>query len=98
MGGSAISKKMIISLIIAIAVWPRIAITQDKIINAPIVSDVEVDTSKVLRIVSKDEIQRISDNGTLRMQRIEAEIKILKSHIVFLESEIQRLEKEIEGG
>lgn len=90
--------KMIIISMLVIAMSPMVAITQDKIINEPIVSDIEADTTKALRIVPKDEIQRISDDSVLRVQKMEKDIRILKSQITHLQSQIKELEKKVEGG
>lgn len=64
---------------------------QSRLVNPPIVSDkpfIRTDTS---RVVDKDEIQRISDDTTLRIQKLENKVSDL-------EQQVQKLRELVEGG
>lgn len=56
-----------------------------------IVTDQIVKKTDALRVVSKDEIQRISDDTILRIQRLEDEVSKLKR-------QVRKLKTQLEGG
>lgn len=71
--------------------WLTGAWSQDRLRNQPIVSDRVVEKTDELRIVGKDEAQRISDETILRIQRLENEVSGLKR-------EFEKLKAQVEGG
>lgn len=70
-----------------VAVWGQTS----RLVNPPIVSDKPFLKTDTTRVVDRDEIQRISDDTTLRIQKLENKVSDL-------EQQIQELRGEIEGG
>lgn len=77
--------------IITVMLLIGVATGQVGVKDVPIVSDKAVEPGDTIRIVDKDEHQRIVDKTTLRIQRLENRVSVL-------ESEISDLKDEIEGG
>ena len=71
-----------------LTVWGQ---SPNPIKDKSIVTDQVVKKTDVLRVVSKDEIQRISDDTILRIQRLEDEVSKLKR-------QVKKLKAQIEGG
>ncbi len=71
--------------------WLTGAWSQDRLRNQPIVSDQVVEKTDELRIVGKDEAQRISDETILRIQKLENEVSELRR-------EFEKLKAQVEGG
>lgn len=71
--------------------WLTGAWSQDRLRDQPIVSDRVVEKTDDLRIVGKDEAQRISDETILRIQRLENEVSDLRR-------EFEKLKAQVEGG
>ncbi len=63
---------------------------QSQLIDQPIVSDESVAKTDTLRIVGKDEIQRLLNDTTLRIQRLE-------NRVADLEVQIRNLKDQVEG-
>lgn len=66
--------------------------------DVPIVSDEPVERTDTLRIVNKDEQQRIVDRLMDRIQKLENRVAASESEIERLKDEIFNLREEIEGG
>ena len=84
--GNSIKK---IGVALLVLVITAIASGQTKIVDVPIVSDKPVVKTDSLRIVDKDEYQRIVNKQTERVQKLENKIKELENRIVKLESQIE---------
>ena len=63
---------------------------QTKIVNAPIVDEksIKVNSDSTVSVVGKDEIQRISNDLILRIQKLENRVQQLEDQI----AELQRLQ------
>ena len=71
--------------------WLAGAWGQGQSVNPPIVSDELAAKTDTLRIVGKDEIQRLLNDTTLRIQSLE-------NRVIDLESQVRKLKDQIEGG
>jgi TolA-binding protein len=74
--------------------WLTVWGQSSRLVNPPIVSDKPFTRTDTSRVVDKDEIQRISDDTTLRIQRLENKVSDLEQQIQELRGEIE----EIRGG
>ena len=71
--------------------WLAGAWGQSQLVDQPIVSDEPTAKTDTLRIVGKDEIQRLLNDTTLRIQKLE-------NRVTDLELQIEDLKDQIEGG
>lgn len=62
-----------------------------RLVNPPIVSDKPFLKTDTTRVVDKDEIQRISDDTTLRIQKLESKVSDLEQQIQQLRGEIEEI-------
>ncbi len=71
--------------------WLTGAWGQSQLVDQPIVSDEPAAKTDTLRIVGKDEIQRLLNDTTLRIQKLE-------NRVIDLELQLEDLKEEVEGG
>ena len=88
---------MIILAILGLLVF-GITSGQDRARDVPIVSDKPVAKTDTIRIVDKDEQQRIVDRLVERIQKLEDRAATSEGEIENLKDKIFNIEEEIEGG
>ena len=84
-----VSRYKIIGAILLTLLIAGLAMGQVKVTDEPIVSDRAVAPVDIIRIVDKDETQRIINKVSDRIQRLENKVKQNEADIAILRSQVQ---------